>query len=1311
MSSTYDNINDAASAASSDLEPSVVTNEDEPLYERLPYHAIETGSKAPNQNNLVGSTYVFQRLCEDFTAKLSGNALESFFEGLVDVLKVGGHDIQTVDELCFVKKIVHLNDKSATSAIYRHGDRFYKRIAATKEERVTLVRRIILSRRKRLERAGGASASSTKQSGAKPTSSPTKNGPLQELSPLPDHAIEPSSKSGRRNNPIGATSVLRALRGDFRGALSDDELKEFLEILVEVLQHIGFAVATVNDICFVRKIDAVNEEGSSTTMIYRDCNFVYERIATTEEDRLLLLKAYFKQKQYKSQQNRASYLLPRDIVDVPASVEQSLVESPLQGMSFQEESPPAPLPPSHWSIQTFLSLMRTRFNEHCARNVTRDEYDVFTRRIMQVLLTSAEEAVGDLHEEEVNQKIMNLVNGFWNMYFEGAALDGNGGDDDDDDGGGFNGVDDGGGGYDGNDYDGGDDYDGGCGYDGGAGGDDAGGDDGGGGDDAGGDNGGGGDDGGGYSDYYDSDDHHFEGDDVDDGEEDSESYDEGADDSNDSEGIGNEEYASKNYTNLANVTRFMEKIRAIRCNLCDGNEKRWGMNAMIKKISLLERQNSFKRTQGISNHVVNGVANELDQLDKVKQHNVIDLSEVVLGQLDEILEYLKDESHCVPLLPLDPDSSTCNTCLADCDSSYRSGISDSGIGKCCMPETIIDKNKDQAKDSEPIKFEDIQYRCSELSDTSICITDKRDYKNPSGDENKQTILRTYALGLNDKSLPPLKNGIEEQQNGHGVLELPWHAIELGAFAGSQHNALHGTLILRRVRGLRRNPSDDDLYTNVYGQLLQGMAQHKGAPKSPEDLVFVRKWVGTPLKNPTSIVYRRCDIYYEQISIQDRDKVVKQYINQKTYTPKAKTAPSVPLCLRSCVLLRRYEFEQYCQEQSITDFSRNEATNNFHALLTCAEAAVEDLKDQNVVRDLMNLINKYWDSLVTSPTQKASNSICNVKNGDDKERKEQLGPGSSASISGPSWFTCSSSPSGEQKRRMKEICSDREGFEGQSSCKRQRLDNSSKEESLGLYTRHFDNRTPSNYNGAPFADFESRLMPAAENEILEELEKCFQQNANVNAQGTKKGLCWSQKSAPPQAYFENRLRSAMDNGNLRAVEKCLHRSGNENTGMTPLHSACVRGLLEEVQYLVRDGNANFNAKSNDGWTALHFAIDKGHLKIVQCLVRDVEVDVEATTSTGWTALRLACDRGLVEVVQCLVRDGKVDLEAKTTTGWTALHLACYKGHVEVVRCLIRDGKANVEAKSNNGWTALHLARCRGHVEVVQFLLGMPKRTYS
>ena len=84
------------------------------------------------------------------------------------------------------------------------------------------------------------------------------------------------------------------------------------------------------------------------------------------------------------------------------------------------------------------------------------------------------------------------------------------------------------------------------------------------------------------------------------------------------------------------------------------------------------------------------------------------------------------------------------------------------------------------------------------------------------------------------------------------------------------------------------------------------------------------------------------------------------------------------------------------------------------------------------------------------------------------------------------------------------------------------------------------------------------------------------------------------------------------------------------GDAPLHTACIRGKIDEVQALV-EGGADVNMQGEEGYTPLHYAVDGGHGDIVRLLLHN-----GASTSTrstfGRTPRELAEANGFDHIVR-------------------------------------------------------------------------------
>jgi hypothetical protein len=253
----------------------------------------------------------------------------------------------------------------------------------------------------------------------------------QEFPPLPAHAIESGSKTGSRNNLIGATRDIRILRGDVRRKLSDHELEEVIDSLIAKLAVYPDAPKTPEELCFVKKIDdsSIDEEKTNST-IYRQGNSFYKRVAVSKKERDELVKKYFNSKQHKKQdppamnEDAASPSLP--------TAHNMMGGAPTPEMSAQMNFHGASGPASHFCLCTFTGGKRERLVEYCERHGIGNVHDNSATHNMDVLLRCAEAAGNDMTDEEMVRYFFDFITFFWLKYFDQPSMDID--DDDDDDG-------------------------------------------------------------------------------------------------------------------------------------------------------------------------------------------------------------------------------------------------------------------------------------------------------------------------------------------------------------------------------------------------------------------------------------------------------------------------------------------------------------------------------------------------------------------------------------------------------------------------------------------------------------------------------------------------------------------------------------------------------------------------------------------------------------------------------------------------------------------------------------------------------------
>ncbi|MGB4192277.1 MAG: ankyrin repeat domain-containing protein [Rickettsiales bacterium] len=156
---------------------------------------------------------------------------------------------------------------------------------------------------------------------------------------------------------------------------------------------------------------------------------------------------------------------------------------------------------------------------------------------------------------------------------------------------------------------------------------------------------------------------------------------------------------------------------------------------------------------------------------------------------------------------------------------------------------------------------------------------------------------------------------------------------------------------------------------------------------------------------------------------------------------------------------------------------------------------------------------------------------------------------------------------------------------------------------------------------------------------------------------------------------------------------------DSDGNTPLRLAVMNGFAENVKILLEYSSSNIN-----GNHLLHIACELGNLEIVELLLAqgaDIE-EKETMEELTYTPLHVACDEGHVQVVELLLQKG-ADIEASIgdARGKISLDLACQEGHVQVVELLLKTGF--FEPDNLYIGTSFHLACRHGHKEVIEVLL--------
>ncbi|XP_061393950.1 NF-kappa-B inhibitor cactus [Musca vetustissima] len=185
------------------------------------------------------------------------------------------------------------------------------------------------------------------------------------------------------------------------------------------------------------------------------------------------------------------------------------------------------------------------------------------------------------------------------------------------------------------------------------------------------------------------------------------------------------------------------------------------------------------------------------------------------------------------------------------------------------------------------------------------------------------------------------------------------------------------------------------------------------------------------------------------------------------------------------------------------------------------------------------------------------------------------------------------------------------------------------------------------------------------------------------------------------------------------------------GDTPLHLACISGMVDVVAALIRMAPhpCLFNIQNDQAQTPLHLATLIAHPKIIRMLlIAGAEPTIR--DRHGNTALHLACMSGEEQCVRALTMSigaSEVneahrqyghrandksylkcahlpsDLEIRNYDGERCVHLAAQAGYIEILRILVYYG-ADINAREGkSGRTPLHIAIECCNEDLANFLL--------
>ncbi|XP_032865049.2 ankyrin repeat and death domain-containing protein 1B isoform X1 [Tyto alba] len=220
--------------------------------------------------------------------------------------------------------------------------------------------------------------------------------------------------------------------------------------------------------------------------------------------------------------------------------------------------------------------------------------------------------------------------------------------------------------------------------------------------------------------------------------------------------------------------------------------------------------------------------------------------------------------------------------------------------------------------------------------------------------------------------------------------------------------------------------------------------------------------------------------------------------------------------------------------------------------------------------------------------------------------------------------------------------------------------------------------------------EREFQYAAKMNNLENMEKLFKKNVNINAVDTLKRTA---------------LHFAVARSHISVVDFLLHHKARldmaDQHGLTVIHLAAWTGNLDIMRKLVKAG-ADQKAKNEEGMNVLHFAAQNNSVKIVDYFIQDLHLnDLNKPDGKGKKPFLLASEKGHVDMINNLIALKLFTFE-KDKEGNTALHLAAKNGHSEVVEILLAQWE-EVNDLNQNGETPFYLSVEGGHEKCAELLL--------
>ncbi|BCR89040.1 ankyrin repeat protein [Aspergillus chevalieri] len=202
---------------------------------------------------------------------------------------------------------------------------------------------------------------------------------------------------------------------------------------------------------------------------------------------------------------------------------------------------------------------------------------------------------------------------------------------------------------------------------------------------------------------------------------------------------------------------------------------------------------------------------------------------------------------------------------------------------------------------------------------------------------------------------------------------------------------------------------------------------------------------------------------------------------------------------------------------------------------------------------------------------------------------------------------------------------------------------------------------------------------------------------------KKGL-----SAMTNIAGRTALHLSVMNSQFAVVELLLRKEDVSlearcDSGLTPLHYACIANNVEITRLLLTAGSDIEAQTGGDQRTPVHIAAAGGSMALLNLLC-DKGASLDARDALGDRALCVACRQGHAAAVQNILNRGS-SLYQKFGNRLhedSPLCLAAMGGHLPVVSLLLQHG-ASISRSDETGWQPARYAAYHGHPDVLQLLL--------